>query len=64
MWQERKDAAVVAAGEAATPPLKKPRLGLSASRSAFLQSSIEQTIRQVEANLKEDEYEIWKRQSA
>lgn len=48
MWQERRT----------------PRLGLSASRSAFLQSSIEQTIRQVEANLKEYEYEIRKWQSA
>jgi hypothetical protein len=34
------------------------------SRSAFLQSSIEQSIRQVEASLAEDKYEIWKRQPA
>jgi hypothetical protein len=37
---------------------------LSTSRSAFLQSSIDQSIRQVEASLTEDEYKIWKRQPA
>jgi hypothetical protein len=37
MWQARKDAAVVAAGAPTTPPLKKPRVGLSASRLSFLQ---------------------------
>ncbi|KAK1914258.1 hypothetical protein P3342_007504 [Pyrenophora teres f. teres] len=63
MWQERSNAAVDVA-DAITPPQKKPRLGLSASRSAFLQSSIETNLRQVEASLKEDEYEIWRRQPA
>ncbi|CAE7205171.1 hypothetical protein PTTW11_09252 [Pyrenophora teres f. teres] len=57
MWQERSNAAVDVA-DAITPPQKKPRLGLSASRSAFLQSSIKTNLRQVEASLKEDEYEI------
>ncbi|KAG9381621.1 Dimer-Tnp-hAT domain containing protein [Pyrenophora tritici-repentis] len=37
---------------------------ISTSRSAFLQSSIEQSTRQLEASLAEDEYEIWKRQPA
>ena len=63
MWQGRKDAAAIPA-QTVTPPRKKSRLGLSTSRSAFLQSSIEQSIRQVEASLAEDEYEIWKRQPA
>ncbi|CAE7020113.1 hypothetical protein PTTW11_03010 [Pyrenophora teres f. teres] len=63
MWQERSNAAVDVA-DAITPPQKKPRLGLLASRSAFLQSSIETNLRQVEASLKEDEYEIWRRQPA
>jgi hypothetical protein len=63
MWQGRKDAAAIPA-QIVTPPRKKSRLGLSTSRSAFLQSSIEQSIRQVEASLAEDEYEIWKRQPA
>lgn len=61
MWQERKEAAIVAGSAATTPPLKKPRVGLSASRSAFLQSSMELAMKQVEASL-EDEYEVWKRQ--
>ncbi|KAF2022577.1 hypothetical protein EK21DRAFT_13365, partial [Setomelanomma holmii] len=61
--QEQKDAAAIAA-HTVSPPRKKPRLGLSTSRSAFLQSSIEHNIRQVEASLAEDEYEIWKRQPA
>ncbi|KAI1581521.1 hypothetical protein PtrCC142_012318, partial [Pyrenophora tritici-repentis] len=63
MWQERSNAAVDVA-DAVTPPQKKPRLGLSSSRSAFLQSSIETNLRQVEAGLREDEYEIWRRQPA
>jgi hypothetical protein len=63
MWLGRKDAAAIPA-QTVTPPRKKSWLGLSTSRSAFLQSSIEQSIRQVEASLAEDEYEIWKRQPA
>lgn len=63
MWQERSNAAVDVA-DAVTPPQKKPRLGLSASPSAFLQSSIETNLRQVEASWKGDEYEIWRRQPA
>jgi hypothetical protein len=63
MWQERSNAAVNVA-DVVTLPQKKPRLGLSGSRSAFLQSSIETKLRQVEASLKEDEHEIWKRQPA
>jgi hypothetical protein len=47
-----------------TPPRKKSQLGLSTSRSAFLQLSIEQSIQQVKASLAGDEYEIWKRQPA
>lgn len=61
MWQARKDAAVVAAGAPTTPPLKKPRVGLSASRSAFLQSSIELATKQLEA-IRDDEFEVWRRQ--
>ena len=61
MWKDRKDAAVVAEGAVAARPSKKPRVGLSASRSAFLQSSMDAAMKQVEANL-EDEYEVWKRQ--
>jgi hypothetical protein len=61
MWQDRKNAAVFAAGAATTPPLKKPRVGLSSSRSAFLQSSMKLAMKQVEASL-EDEYEVWRRQ--
>ncbi|KAF2827751.1 hypothetical protein CC86DRAFT_271904, partial [Ophiobolus disseminans] len=61
MWQDRKNAAVVEAGVATTPPLKKLRVGLSLSRSAFLQSSMELAMKQVEASL-EDEYEVWRRQ--
>jgi hypothetical protein len=61
MWQDRKNAAVVEAGVTTTPPLKKPRVGLSSSRSAFLQSSMELAMKQVEASL-EDEYEVWRRQ--
>jgi hypothetical protein len=61
LWQDHKDNAVVATGAANSPPLKKPRVGLSASRSAFLQSSMEQAIKQVEVNLREDKYEVWKR---
>ncbi|KAI2485539.1 hypothetical protein Ptr902_04479 [Pyrenophora tritici-repentis] len=57
MWQERSNAAVDVA-DAVTPPQKKPRLGLLSSRSAFLQSSTETNLRQVEAGLREDEYEI------
>jgi hypothetical protein len=49
---------------AVMPPQEKPRLRLSALQSDFLQSSIETNLRQVEASLKEDEYEIWKRQPA
>ncbi|KAI1523996.1 Dimer-Tnp-hAT domain containing protein, partial [Pyrenophora tritici-repentis] len=63
MWQGRKDSAATSA-HTVTPPRKKPRLGISTSRSAFLQSSIEQSTRQLEASLAEDEYEIWKRQPA
>ena len=63
MWQGRKDAAAIPA-QVVVPPRKKSRLGLSTSRSAFLQSSIEQSIQQVKASLAEDEYEIWKRQPA
>jgi hypothetical protein len=63
MWRERSNAAVNVA-DVVTPPQKKPRLRLSGSRSAFLQSSIETNLLQVEASLKEDEYEIWKRQLA
>jgi hypothetical protein len=63
MWQERSNAAVDVAN-AVTPPQKKPQLRLSASRSAFLQSSIETNLRQVEASLKEDKYKIWRRQPA
>ena len=37
---------------------------MSTSRLTFLQSSIKQSIRQVDASLAEDEYEIWKRQPA
>ncbi|KAG9376877.1 Dimer-Tnp-hAT domain containing protein [Pyrenophora tritici-repentis] len=59
----RKDSAATSA-HTVTPPRKKPRLGISTSRSAFLQSSIEQSTRQLEASLAEDEYEIWKRQPA
>src|SRR5947199_10684824 len=44
LWQERKDATAVAAGANITPPAKRPCVGLSASRSAFLQSSIEQAM--------------------
>ncbi|KAG9382223.1 hypothetical protein A1F94_007877 [Pyrenophora tritici-repentis] len=62
MWQGRKDSAATSA-HTVTPP-RKPRLGISTSRSAFLQSSIEQSTRQLEASLAEDEYEIWKRQPA
>ncbi|KAG9376557.1 hypothetical protein A1F94_013104 [Pyrenophora tritici-repentis] len=51
MWQEWNNAAVDVA-DAVTPPQKKPRLGLSSSRSAFLQSSIETNLRQVEAGLR------------
>jgi hypothetical protein len=61
MWKDRKDAAVVAEGAVAARPFKKPRVGLSASRSAFLQSSMDAAMKQVEANL-EDEYEVWRRQ--
>jgi hypothetical protein len=61
MWQDRKNAAIVAAGVATTPLLKKPRVGLSSSRSAFLQSSMEFAMEQVKATL-EDEYEVWTRQ--
>jgi hypothetical protein len=57
MWQDRKNAAVVAAGVATTPSLKKPRVSLSSSRSAFLQSLMELAMKQVEASL-EDEYEV------
>jgi len=63
MWQGRKDAAAILA-QTVTPPPKKSRLELSTSRLAFLQLLIEQSIRQVEASLAEDEYEIWKRQPA
>ncbi|KAI1512316.1 Dimer-Tnp-hAT dimerization containing protein [Pyrenophora tritici-repentis] len=63
MWQGRKDSAATSA-HTVTPPRKKPRLGISTSRSAFLQSSIEQSTRQLEASLAEDEYKIWKRQPA
>ena len=61
MWQDRKDVAAIAAG-APSPPAKRPRAGLSASRSAFLQSSIKLAVQQVEHEIKEDEYEAWKRQ--
>jgi hypothetical protein len=50
IWQGRKDAAAIPA-YTVTPPRKKARLGLSTLRSAFLQSLIEQSIRQVEASL-------------
>jgi hypothetical protein len=63
MWQERSDAAVSVA-DVVTLPQKKPLLRLLGSRSAFLQSSIKTNLRQVEASLKEGEYEIWKRQPA
>jgi hypothetical protein len=63
MWQGRKDASAILA-QTVMPPRKKYRLGLSTSRSAFLQSSIKQSIQQVEASLAEDEYKIWKRQPA
>jgi hypothetical protein len=56
MWQDRKDVAAIAAGTP-SPPVKRPRAGLSASRSAFLQSLIELAVQQVEHDLKEDEYE-------
>jgi hypothetical protein len=59
MWQDRKDEAAIAAG-APSPPAKRPRAGLSALQSAFLQSSIEIAVQQVEQDLKEDEYEVWK----
>jgi hypothetical protein len=61
MWQDRKDKATIAAGTP-SPPAKRSRAGLSASRSAFLQSSIELAVQRVEHDLKEDEYEVWKRQ--
>jgi hypothetical protein len=61
MWQDRKDVAAIAAGTP-SPPVKRPRARLSASRSAFLQSSIELAVQRVEHDLKEDEYEAWKRQ--
>ncbi|KAF2848328.1 MFS general substrate transporter [Plenodomus tracheiphilus IPT5] len=63
MWQGRKDAAAIPA-RTVTPPRKKPQLGLSTSRSAFLQLSIKHSIQQVEASLAEDEYKIWKQQPA
>ena len=61
IWEEHKDAATVAEGTVAERPSKEPRVGLSASRSAFLQLSMEAVMKQVEAHL-EDEYEVWKRQ--
>jgi hypothetical protein len=61
MWKDLKDADVVIQGATAARPPKKLRIGLSASRSAFLQSSMDAAMKRVEANL-EDEYEVWKRQ--
>jgi hypothetical protein len=61
MWQDRKDIAAIDAG-ARSPPAKCAYAGLSASQSAFLQSSMELAIQQVEHNLKKDKYEVWKQQ--
>jgi hypothetical protein len=45
MWKDRKDAAVVAEGAVAAQLSKKLRVGLLASRSAFLQSSMDAAIK-------------------
>jgi hypothetical protein len=59
MWQDWKDKATIAAGTP-SPPAKRSRARLLASRLAFLQSLIELAVQQVEHDLKEDEYKVWK----
>jgi hypothetical protein len=41
--------------------LSARRVGLSAPQSAFLQSSMEQAMKQVGINIREDEYKVWKK---
>jgi hypothetical protein len=53
---------VAIAASTPLPLAKRSRAGLSASRLAFLQLLIELAVQQVEHDLKEDEYKVWKRQ--
>jgi hypothetical protein len=45
MWKDRKDAAAATKGAVAARPFKKLRVGLLASRLAFLQSLIDAAIK-------------------